>query len=40
MPYPIIVTTSRVSVQVQDNTVSPFGVIPLSNTQFEISPYT
>ena len=40
MPFPIIVTTSRVNESVQDNTVSPFGVIPLSNTQFEISPYT
>jgi len=40
MPYPIIVTTSRVNESVQDATVSPFGVIPLSNTQFEISPYT
>ncbi|GAA5828184.1 hypothetical protein JCM11251_002624 [Rhodosporidiobolus azoricus] len=39
MPFPIVVTTSRVS---EDQQVSGQSstVIPLSNTQFEITPYT
>ncbi|GAA6020201.1 hypothetical protein JCM10207_004367 [Rhodosporidiobolus poonsookiae] len=39
MPLPILVTTSRVSAEEQVEGKSS-TVIPLSNTQFEISPYT
>ncbi|GAA5972657.1 hypothetical protein JCM11641_002960 [Rhodosporidiobolus odoratus] len=39
MPFPIVVTTSRVSAESQIEGQSS-TVIPLSNTQFEISPYT
>ncbi|KAL8292733.1 hypothetical protein RQP46_001345 [Phenoliferia psychrophenolica] len=40
LPYPIVVTTSRVSVDDQTDSESPFTVIPITNTQFEITPYT
>lgn len=39
MPVPILVTTSRVSEQ-QQMTNDSTSVIPLSNTGFEISPFT
>ncbi|KAK4702983.1 lysophospholipase, partial [Phenoliferia sp. Uapishka_3] len=38
MPFPIVVSTSRVSEQMQNS--SDTTVIPLSNTQFEFTPYT
>jgi lysophospholipase len=39
MPFPLIVTTSRIkeAQQLVDNSTT---VIPLSNTQFEITPYS
>ncbi|KAL8292734.1 hypothetical protein RQP46_001346 [Phenoliferia psychrophenolica] len=40
LPFPIVVTTSRVSVDDQTDAESPFTVIPITNTQFEITPYT
>ncbi|BGP12467.1 hypothetical protein JCM10213v2_000384 [Rhodosporidiobolus nylandii] len=39
MPFPIVVTTSRVSAEEQVTGQSS-TVIPLKNTQFEVSPYT
>lgn len=40
LPYPMIVSTSRVSLNAQLSNSSSTTVIPLANTQFEFSPYT
>ncbi|KAI5474485.1 hypothetical protein MNV49_003208, partial [Pseudohyphozyma bogoriensis] len=38
-PFPIVVTTSRINASQQLANTSDTTVIPLSNTQFEITPY-
>ncbi|KAK4706030.1 lysophospholipase, partial [Phenoliferia sp. Uapishka_3] len=40
MPFPIVVTTSRVNISDQTDADSPWTTIPPGNTQFEFTPYT
>ncbi|KAL8292682.1 hypothetical protein RQP46_001294 [Phenoliferia psychrophenolica] len=40
VPYPIVVASSRVSIADQTDAESPYTYVPITNTQFEFTPYT